>query len=336
MSLTNAEKQAVDVFHQILRLGPKPYYVRQLEMLLKDEPQQPADRPKQMLYAAHMYSDSYKFEDGEETNRGAFHGYLGVLQNLNLLPYMSPLGLNWREGKDFSKERTNTNELADIGHSAVDSDKYRNFNAYQDSIADDLKDINHVVQFQCPSGWIINFRDRSYIIKRQIKNCNMLFKDAKKLREKAERQEISSNLASWTDVKLEVARYVEINEDGKLKVKDSPTYVIPTFGTEATASLERYGREFSHAAKTQFLLYAHKDAKNVLKKKIEQEEEKWKESVEREFSHDDEMKKDLKRLYAFYKEKSGDTSIVTTRENGHARRTTDRDMIVDDGEDEIL
>jgi hypothetical protein len=48
------------------------------------------------------------------------------------------------------------------------------------------------------------------------------------------------------------------------------------------------------------------------------------------------MKKDLKRLYAFYKEKSGDTSIVTTRENGHARRTTDRDMIVDDGEDEIL
>jgi hypothetical protein len=264
MSLTNEEKQAVVLYQQILRLGPKPDYARKLETLLKNHPAQPEDRPKQMLYAAHMYLKSYKYEDGESKNRASFHGYLGILQMMNLTEFMSPLWLNWRENKDFSNERARIDELNDVGHNALNSVEYNNFNAYQDSIADDVKDTDHFVDFRCPSGLIVKYKDLFFIIKRQIKNCNMLFKDAKMSEERACRQQISSNPALWKGVELEVAKFVEIDEDDELEVKDNPTYVIPTFGEGAITSLQKYGREFSHAAKTQFLLYAHKDVKDHL------------------------------------------------------------------------
>jgi hypothetical protein len=330
MSLSNEEQQAVKLYHQILRLGPKPDYTRKLERLLKNQPGQPVDRPKQMLYAAQMYFNSYKYEDGDTKNRASFHTYLGILQMLNLTQFMSPLWLHWNEGKDFSNERAKFDELTDIAHSAVNSDDYRKFDLYQDFIADDLKDVDQVVQFQCPSGWIVDFKGRSYIIKRQIKNCNMLFKNVETRDDKNLKNAISSDLAIWKDVKLEVARFVEIDEDGEFEVKDSPTYVIPTFGTDAETSLRRYERNFSHAAKSQFLLYSHKDEKKKLTREIKAKEKSWKESVEEDLLNSEDMKRDFKRLYAFYKEKAGDTSTATPRKENQDRRMRDGHIIVEE------
>lgn len=123
----------------------------------------------------------------------------------------------------------------------------------------------------------------------------------------------------WKDFKsFDLAKLVEIDKDNDLVVRESPTYVLPNFEKAVADVLKTFGREYTHATKTSFLSYVHKSESKALKGLIESKDKAWKISVEKESRNNDKMKSDLKRLYEFYRNKSGGKSTATSigREKG--------------------
>lgn len=325
MSLTTADQEIVNLFEQLLRLGPRPAYVDKLRGLVKGD--DPEGKLKGMLYAVQLYRSAYEYERGTSNVRGFFHAFLAIIHHLSILPHLNGLWLNYRQNSDFLKERDDKDELKAVAANVLSSVDFARFNAYQESdFADDIKDIDQECLFKCPSGWIIRYKSRNYIIKQQMKNCNLLFRGLETQQDKRIRQEISDNEGMWEDLEsFDLAKLVEIDKDNDLVVRESPTYVLPKFKEEVENALERLGREYTHATKTLFLSYVHKSRKKALEELIKSKNKAWKTSVEDESRDNDQMKSDLKRLHEFYKNKSGGISTATSvgREHGHVQRPRD-------------
>lgn len=331
MSLTIADQEIVNLFEQLLRLGPRPPYVHKLRGLVKGD--DPEGKLKGMLYAVQLYRSAYEYERGTSNVRGFFHAFLAILHHLSILPHLNGLWLNYRQNSDFLKQRDDKDELKAVAANVLSSADYARFNAYQESdFADDIKDIDQECMFKCPSGWIIRYKERFYIVKQQMKNCNLLFRSLETEKDKKIRQEISDNEGMWKDFEsFDLAKLVEIDKDNDLVVKESPTYVLPNFEEAVTSALDGLGREYSHATKTLFLSYVHRSQRKALGDLIKSKDKTWKQSVEKESRNNDQMKSDLKRLHEFYKNKSGGISTATSvgREHGHVQRTRDA-MVVEE------
>lgn len=324
--MTSAEKKPIDLIEQLLRLGPRQALVHKLRGVFKGDDLE--GTLKKTLYAAHLYLSSHEYDSGESTIQGLFQAFLAIMHHLGILPHLNGLWLNHRRSSDFLELRNNKNELEAIAANVLSSVDYANFNAYQESdFADDIKDIDQECLFKCPSGWIIRYKDKSYIIKRgQMKDCNLLFRGLETPQDKKNRQEIVDKEGMWEDFEsFDLAKLVEIDKDNDLVVRESPTYVLPDFKDAAADFLQKYKREYTHAAKSSFLSYVHKSRTKALRELIESRNKAWKKSVEEESHNNDRMKSDLKRLHEFYKNKSGGISTATSigRENGHDRRTRD-------------
>jgi hypothetical protein len=337
MSLTGAEKETVNLIEQLLRLGPRPEYVHKLRELVKGDDSE--GTLKGMLYAVQLYRSAYEYERGASNVRGFFHAFLAILHHLSILPHLNGLWLNYRQNQDFLEQRNDKDELKAVAANVLSSVDYAKFNAYQESdFPNDIKDINHECMFKCPSGLIIRYEKRFYIIKLKMKDCNLLFRGVENQQDKKIRQEISDNEGMWEDFKsFDLAKLVEIDKDNDLVVRESPTYVLPNFKAEVANVLKGLEREYTHATKTLFLSYVHKSRTKAVEDLIRSRSKAWKRSVESESRNNDRMKSDLKRLHEFYKEKPGSISTATSigRENGHVRRTSDP-MHVENVEEDFM
>jgi hypothetical protein len=227
---------------------------------------------------------------------------------------LNGLWLNYQENADFSQQRNDKDELKAVAEDALRDVDYERINAYQESdLADNIEDIKHNCKFKCPSGWIIEYKERFYIIKRQKMNCNLLFRKPETTQEKEIRQEIIDQEDMWKDFKsLDLAKLVEIDKDNDLVVRESPTYVLPKFEKAVADVLKTFGREYTHATKTSFLSFVHKSQSKALTELIKSKDKAWKISVEAEARNNDKMKSDLKRLHEFYRNKPGGKSTATS------------------------
>ena len=331
MLLSKEDKAVIALCEQLTRVGLQPNYLDSLRSLLKGENSE--DTFKRITYGVHMYRMAYEYE--REDLRSFFHAYLGIFKSVGLLPHMRTPWLEHGERDDFSEEIQKDEQLDNVARIVLRKKGYENFNPYQNNVISvDIKDIDQKEWFTCPSGWIIEYRQKFYIIKSRMTNDNMLFRDAKTPEDKKIKKRIKNDTTIWKEIpSFHLARLIEIDDNDRLKVRESPTYVLPNFGTDAVNVLEQSGRQYCHASKSQFLSYAPKDLEIGLRKSIVKQEEDWEDSVKAEFARNDQMKSDLKKLYAFYKKKSGGTSTeMHSGRNSDIQRPRETSM----GSDEIF
>lgn len=323
MLLSKEDKAVIALCEQLTRLGLRPIYLDSLRSLLKGENSE--DTFKRITYGVHMYRMAFEYE--RENAGSFFHAYLGIFKSVGLLPHMNTPWLDYHKDDDFLEKIKDDRELDDVAAVVLREKEYENFNPYQDDVVSvDLKGIDYQKRFTCPSGLIVKYGKNFYIIKSRMKNDKMLFRDAKTQGDKDIKKDISKNRTIWKEIpSFVLARLIEIDDKNRLKVRESPTYVIPEFGTDAAKALRQFGGEYGHASKSQFLSYAHKDLVEDLRQSIRDQEDEWEKSVKTEFADNVQMQSDLKNLYAFYKKKSGGTS-TEARSGRRGRVPSSRDQ----------